>query len=203
MAINNYTNLSAAIANWLARSDLTSAIDDFIDLAETRIYSELRLRFMEEAYSVSTATTAALPTDFLEWKYLYTDGTPTQWIDIKPAQWIYQHYEIRSAEGKPQFAAMDDETLIFGPYPDGTYTIKGTYYMKQTALSASNETNWLTNNAPDLILFGALLESAPYIGDDARMMLWQARYEQAIERVKKQEKNELYPRHSQLRTTTG
>ena len=47
MALDTYTNLKTAIANFLARDDLTSEIDDFIDLTEAEFNRELRIRAME------------------------------------------------------------------------------------------------------------------------------------------------------------
>ena len=47
MALNNYANLKTAIANFLARDDLTTEIDDFIDLTEADFNRRLRVRAME------------------------------------------------------------------------------------------------------------------------------------------------------------
>ena len=68
MALNNYANLKIAIANFLARDDLTSEIDDFIDLTEADFNRRLRIRSMETVDSSFTidAETEALPTGFLQ-----------------------------------------------------------------------------------------------------------------------------------------
>ena len=66
MAIASYADLKTSIANFLARSDLTAQIPDFIQLAEARINRELETREQEKR---STATLVAgdeyisLPTD--------------------------------------------------------------------------------------------------------------------------------------------
>ena len=36
----------------------------------------------------------------------------------------------------------------------------------------ANDPNWLLTIAPDLYLYGALLESAPYIKEDGRIQTW-------------------------------
>ena len=68
MALDSYTNLKTAIANFLARDDLTSEIDDFIDLTEADFNRRLRVRAMETVDSSFTidAATEALPTGFLQ-----------------------------------------------------------------------------------------------------------------------------------------
>jgi hypothetical protein len=58
MALNNYSDLKTSVANYLGRSDLTSAIPDFITLAEIRLARQLRLRQMLQ--TVTSNTRAAI-----------------------------------------------------------------------------------------------------------------------------------------------
>jgi hypothetical protein len=66
MAISTYTELKTAIANFLARDDLTSVIPDFIQLAEATMSRELETRSQEKR-ATATLTSGdeyiALPTD--------------------------------------------------------------------------------------------------------------------------------------------
>ena len=65
MALDSYTNLKTAIANFLARDDLSSEIDDFIDLTEADLNRRLRIRAMENVSSFTIdSETEALPTGF-------------------------------------------------------------------------------------------------------------------------------------------
>jgi hypothetical protein len=57
------------------------------------------------------------------------------------------------------------------PTPDAAYTIEMIYRQSIPPL-AINSTNWLLALAPDLYLYGALLESAPYIKEDGRIQTW-------------------------------
>ena len=62
--ITDYSTLKAAIANWLARADLTSAIPEFIQLAESRINRSLFVRErMSEASGTSESGVIAIPSD--------------------------------------------------------------------------------------------------------------------------------------------
>ena len=81
MAITTYSELQTAVSNWLHRSDLTSYIPDFITLAETRIYREVRARDMETAFSDTIASGAvALPTSYIDLKHAYISRSPTNWL---------------------------------------------------------------------------------------------------------------------------
>lgn len=65
MAITNYTDLQSTVADWLHRSDLTSAIPTFIQLAEKQMSRELRLKNQETEVTDTATTTIALPADYV------------------------------------------------------------------------------------------------------------------------------------------
>ena len=54
MAFTSYSELKTTIANYLARSDLTTQIPDFIRLAEIRLQRDLRTRQMLVVATAST-----------------------------------------------------------------------------------------------------------------------------------------------------
>jgi hypothetical protein len=63
MAISNYSELQAAVSNWMARADVSGDVVDFITLAEARLTRKLpELRSMEGA---SFALSDAEPTNWL------------------------------------------------------------------------------------------------------------------------------------------
>lgn len=189
----NYSTLKSSIADWLHRSDLTSIIPDFIADGETRIYNDLRIRAMEEAYTDTVSGGAVdLPDRLLEWKNLYVNTSPIQKLDRKSAEWIYQYYPNRTGDGTPKFFAQDGATLIFAPYPNSNFEIKGVYYKRPESLSDSNMTNWFTENAADLLRYAALCEAALYIRDLAAVQVWEQKYEAIKQRLKNTERREAF-----------
>src|SRR5262245_15894630 len=75
MAITTYAQLQTAIASWLARSDLTATIADFITLFEAAANRRLRVRQMETSTNLTPSSGAAtLPTDYLAWRRLTWAG---------------------------------------------------------------------------------------------------------------------------------
>lgn len=193
MAISTFAELKTAVANWLNRSDLTTYIPDFVTLGENRIYRELRIRTMEESINSAIASgVVALPPDYVELKYAYVDGSPVQYLKRTNAQTLIEQYPTRSSDKKPTHISTDAGNFIFGPYPDSAYTIKGTYYKRLAALSDANTTNWFTTNAPGLLLFAALSEAEPFLKNDERTMLWQAKYEQEKNTIEQEEMRERF-----------
>jgi hypothetical protein len=146
---------------------------------------------MEASFTGTIASgTVALPSAFLEWKHVYIDGDAAQKLERRDAEWIYTNYPTRSATGKPVFFAQEADALMFGPYPDSNYTVKGVYYKKLNALSDSNTTNWFITNAPDLLRYGALCEAAPYMQADERIGVWEQKYNQVKQRIERTERRE-------------
>lgn len=190
---SDYTQGKTDVANWLNRSDLTSYIPDFIRMGELRIYRDLRLRCMETALSSAISSgVVAVPSGYVELKYAYVNGTPIRSLTKKDAEWIYYNYPTRSADSKPFYIAREADNFIFGPYPDSAYTIKGVYYKKLDALSGSSLTNWFTINAPDLLLFASLTEAKEFIEDDSRIELWERKYQQAADRIRREDEQEEF-----------
>jgi hypothetical protein len=203
VALNTYSDLVTAIGTWLNRTDLASYIPDFIALAEERIYRSLRVKAMETALSSTISSGAiAVPSDYIELKSAYIDGSPTYALERLSVEEIYTKYPTRSSQGKPLYIAREGASFIFGPYPDGAYTVKGIYYARLAALSATNTSNWLTTNAPSLVLFGALAEAAPFLKDDQRIMIWETKFLAQLGDANKADKREAM-RGSTLAMSAG
>lgn len=191
MAITTYAELKTAVANWLADDTLTTFIPDFITLAEARIYRELKVRQMETALSSTIASgVIAVPSGYTEMKFAYVNGSPIKPLGRVSLEALYARYPTRSADGKPSVFTQEAGNFAFGPYPDSAYTIKGVYYKKLAVLSDANTTNWLISDAPDLILFASLVEAKAFIMDDPRLVLWEGRYINARDMLKKQDRDE-------------
>lgn len=190
MAINTYTGLRASILDWLARSDMTAVLDDIIDLAEERLARDLRIRACEATMNVTIVSgVAAIPSDYVQMKHVHIAGNPVQPLEVRESTWLFDQYPTRSADSKPHFVAEDGSNFVFGPYPDtSTYVLGGAYWKKPAALTTAAPTNEWTDNCPDALLWACLCESAPYVGADDRVLLWEEKYERAKNRIMRAEK---------------
>lgn len=183
--ITSYTTLLTEVASWLARSDLTAAIPGFVQNFEERFFRQPKNygQWMQSALSVSFSSTATVPTDLLALRVAYLDGDSNRPLQQSSLEQVLQMYP-RSTSGRPKWIARDGTTFMFGPVPDGTYTLNGTYWAKPTALrsyASDAAAHWLVVNAPDLLLYGALMEAQPYNVNDKRYPFWDAKYKEALE----------------------
>jgi hypothetical protein len=181
--ISTYSDLKTAIANYLARTDLTDQIPDFIRFAEIRLRRELRIRQMLKTVTTSTTggdSTVELPTDFLEVRDFFIDLNPVQPLTYSSPS-SFSRNTRRSESGKPLDYTIMALEFELAPIPDSNYTLELLYYAAPTFLSDSNTSNVFMANTPDALLYAALLEAEPYIMNDARIQTWGSMYNRAIE----------------------
>lgn len=182
--ITTYAELQTSIANWLIKTNLTATIPEFIQLAEARLRRDVRARKLQNTTLAVSTENVTLPSDFRSLESLAHDGSTYYGpIDIVTADKLPLIKARLGATGVPSHAAILDMVIRFAPTPDGTYTLDFSYWRKLDALSASNTSNWMLDDHPDIYLYGALLESAPFLKDDARVPVWERRYEQALEEL--------------------
>ena len=180
MALATYTDLQAAVASWLARSDLTTPIPDFIALCEAKLNRILRCRQQEQRSTATATEYMELPTGFLELRNIQLNTTPKTALELVSPDEIDRDYS--TATGKPLVYCLLANQIQLGPAPDSTYTVEIDYFEVIPPL-ASNSTNWLLTAAPDIYLYGSLLEAAAYLQDDPRVPAWNAAYTQVLQQL--------------------
>lgn len=177
-----YTDLLSDIASWLNRDDLTAVIPTFIRLAEADMNAKLRLRAMltRATTTVSGDGYETVPSDFLQMYRLTLDAEEIQFM---PAIQVTGYAARYLGESPLYYTILGDEIQFapIGPTPGGS--LEMTYYARPIALSATNLTNALLTANPALHLYGSLVHSAPFLGDDARVQVWGTLYNQALDAV--------------------
>lgn len=185
MAISTYTELKAAVADFLNRDDLTSAIPNFITLSEAQFKREIRHhKQMTRAEGEIDTRFSAVPSDWVQSIRFHVNDEKSSEIQlISLAEMLKYRNESSDRQGKPQYYAVVGENFEVYPTPDTTYSTELMYYKTIPALSDSNASNWVLADHPDLYLYGALVQSAPYLKDDARMQTWTVLYSTALNSI--------------------
>ena len=185
MALSTYAELKASVADWLNRSDLTSSITDFVSLAEAQMERTLRTtQMINRATATINSEYSATPFDFLEARTFKLDTNPVTPLQFESIDSLDSLLTAYSSSGKPRFFGIVGSEIRVVPLPDSNYTGELVYYAKLSKLSTANTSNWLLNKAPDVYLYGSLLQAAPYLQDDARIQVWSALYQRGIEELK-------------------
>lgn len=167
MALSNYSELQAAIADWLNRTDLTNQIKDFIRLAEARFSREVRSHEqIVRKTAQSTAQYIALPTDFAGAENIQIGTQKLVYLTPERAD----DYRNAKITGPVRYYTIIGKSIELLPTPTSDVTVELAYYAEIPPLSDTNPTNWLLTKHPDIYYYGALCHAAPFLNDDQRLV---------------------------------
>ncbi len=194
MSFATYSDLQTSIAGYLARSDLTSQIPDFITFAENRLRRELRIRQMLKSVTTATVSgdsTVELPSDFLEIRDFVALTNPIQPLSYSSPSAL-SNDPVASQVGVPKSYTILANEFLMSPVPDGIYTLRLLYFAAPAYLSSSNTSNVFLTTAPDALLYASLIEAEPYLMNDARINTWGTMYDRAIASLVKSDEQGQY-----------
>ncbi len=182
MQIVDYTSLQSAVTEYLARDQdatLIARIPTFVQLAEAKFNRQLFARQMESrATAVVNLASAepefiSLPSNFQSMRRVRLSSvTGKPCLAFRSGTQMDEYrFTTSNVAGRPLYFTVFGTEIELAPSPDQAYAIEMVYRANIPPL-ASNPGNWLLTLAPDLYLYGALLESAPYIKEDGRIQTW-------------------------------
>lgn len=183
-----YTGLKASVADWLNRGDLTAAVPDFIALAEADMVRRLVIggaprEMMGRADASIDDEFELVPSDFMGARSFWLDGATLPLEFVEPEKIAERKTLYASQAGDPTVYAVVGYEFWFWPAPTAEIQAELTYLKRPTVLSADNSANWILTLHPDVYLFGALMQAAPYLKDDARVAVWGQKYLDGISSI--------------------
>ena len=189
--VMTYDNLISIIPEYLERSDQATinAIPTFITLAELEIAREVKtlgqLQVATSAMNFGNPQLAkpALWTKTVSMNYTNASGVRTP-ILLRKYEYLTNYWPNNTSTSAPLFYADTDwDHWYIAPTPDQAYNFEVLYYERLPPLSSTNQTNWLTRNAPNVMLYGTLLQAMPYLKNDQRV-IFQQKYTEGIKALK-------------------
>ncbi len=183
MPFTTNAELKTALADTLARSDLTTQIPDFITLFEAEANRELfRHRLTETSTNlIPSSGDVALPSDYMGWRRVTWAGTQRVELEyVHPT--ILQGYYPTAPADTPRVFTIEGSTLKIRP-TDAT-TIEFDYFAKPVALASS--LNWLMTNHPDCYWFGSLEQAYLWVKDYDQAAPWAAKKAAVYSSIKTQ-----------------
>jgi hypothetical protein len=104
---------------------------------------------------------------------------------VRKLEYLNAYAQDVTATGVPlYYADYDYEHWFVAPTPNQAYAFEALCYTRLQPLSSANQTNWLTQNAPNAMLFGTLKQTAPFLKNDARLALWKSMFDEALASLK-------------------
>ena len=129
------------------------------------------------------------PTDYLApFSLQITTASNKVFLDFKDVNFVQQYSIDTGANARPKYYGIYDiDNFIVGPTPDSNYTVELHYYYRPASITAGTDstTSWLSENAPNALLYGSLVEAYTYMkGEQDMMQLYEQRFAQEIQRLK-------------------
>lgn len=185
----NFKEVQDTVALWLNRDDLSTAISTFINNTISSIERKFNFQYMERLVSMTASTHELVaPSDYKSLRYSFIVDSYGERIlltkkDAKAAIALYPNFEQHI--GLPKCISTIDggRTFLLRPTPDVDYTIEFAYYAKSSPLINDTDTNWLTDNAPDVLLYGALLNAEPFLATTDLIPVWQSRFDSELSSI--------------------
>lgn len=198
--ITNFDTLQTAVLSELKRTgdvSLTAELPGFIQLAEAEIFRELQLRRTETIITGTTSSaTIALPVGSAIERVSITANSRDYSLDYTSPN----NLRVFSSAGQPARYTVENGIIKLLPAPNGPYTYALYTVPNLAALSASNPTNWVITNAPDVYLFGTVVHAANWTRDAEAVAIYRPQFDRALSSVQRNDLNARLPRSGGLQT---
>ncbi len=188
--VMTYDSLTSTVLQYLERRDraVVDAVPTFITLAEFEIAEQIKtLGQLQVAESTMLADNATLQKP-ARWRKTVsmsvTVNGKKQPVLLRKYEYLKNYWPDSNQTDVPLYYADTDwDHWYLAPTPDQDYEFEVLYYERIAPLSSTNQTNWLTQNAPNAMLFGTLLQAMPFLKNDQRQ-IFQQKYTEAMQTLK-------------------
>lgn len=189
-----YAQMKTAIQDFCENTE-TSFVTNlpvFIRAAEDRIFQSVNLTYFKKNASSALSTGdqfLSVPTDFLTPFSLHiTTANFQDFLTLKDVNFVQKYTLDSSTTGTPQYYGIYDvDNLIVSPTPNQNYTVELHYYYRPASLTAGADSGqtWISENAPNVLLYGALYEAYTYMkGEQDVLANYEKRFVENLSRLK-------------------
>jgi hypothetical protein len=162
-------------------------IPRLINLAERRIARELKIQGFINVVTTTLNAGQSVYDKPDRWRDTISIniGTGTgnkqrKTLFTRDYEYARSYWPDESQTSEPVFySEYDYSHWLISPTPDTAYPVEILYYELPPLLDDSTQTNWLSEYAPQLLLYGTLLEATPFLKNDDRISVWQQMYDRA------------------------
>jgi len=201
-AVMTYDSLTTDITQYLERSDaaVVNQIPSFIMLAEFEIAEQIKTLGQQQVVeSTMTVGEPVIPKPARWRKTVSMNVTVSgqiQPILLRKYEYLRQYAPSSTTTSTPlYYSDYNYDNWLVAPTPDQTYSFEVLYYERLAPLSSSNQTNWITQNAPNAMLYGTLLQAMPFLKNDQRQ-IFQQKYTEAMQVLKQEDQLRLADRQA-------
>ena len=201
-AVMTYDSLTTDITQYLERDDaaVVNQIPSFIMLAEFEIAEQIKTLGQQQVVeSTMTIGEPVIPKP-ARWRKTVsmniTVSGQIQPILLRKYEYLRQYAPSSTTTSTPlYYSDYNYDNWLVAPTPDQAYSFEVLYYERLAPLSSTNQTNWITQNAPNAMLYGTLLQAMPFLKNDQRQ-IFQQKYTEAMQVLKQEDQLRLADRQA-------
>jgi len=205
--VMTFTSLQEDVRRYLERGSVADAdvyeqIPSLINLAERQIASELKVQGFIDVLSFNLVAGQSVYDKPDRWRTTVSmsygaGATNESRTPILPRSYEYAraYWPDSTVQGAPEFYAdYDYSHWVIVPTPDAAYPAEALVDRMPALLDDANQSNWLTEFAPQLLLYRTLLEAAPFLKNDERIPVWQSLYDRAAAMINGEDLSKIFDR---------
>jgi hypothetical protein len=189
-----FTTLQEDVRRYLERGATLASdavvyeqIPRLINLAERRIARELKIQGFINVVSGSLTTGQSVYDKPDRWRDTVSinigignENNTRKTLFTRGYEYLRTYWPDSTQTDEPIFYSdYDYSHWLIAPTPDEDYPFEVLYYELPPLLDDVVQTNWITEYAPQLLLYGTLLEATPFLKNDERISVWQNMYDRA------------------------
>lgn len=178
--IRNYTDVDANVFS-------ESVINTFVTMAQNRILRDIDLDvFKREDTGTLSANNRFLtaPAEILSHRYMMVVvAGERRFLDFRDQSFMREYWPDYSETGVPKYYSVwDQNTFSVAPTPNINYTVQLGYIYRPLQVSSTNQTSWISTNAPEALLYACLIQAYSYTKGPPEMLAYfENSYKQAIQ----------------------
>lgn len=184
MALSTFFELKKEVIDYSHRGDLDLKIPDFILLAEKEMFNNdieiLSPRYLEITVDIPTVTTSnlvALPSDYKSLRNTRVNITDEiDFLEYRTPEQLKQF----DTTGRPCFFTIVGGNMQLDRTPDDIFNIELQYAATVTPLNATNTTNLVLTNNPEIYLYGTLYKAFTFAQDTEQALSYKSLFYQSI-----------------------
>lgn len=188
--VMTYDSLTSTVLQYLERKDaaVVNAIPTFITLAEFEIAEQIKTLGQLQVAETTLSIGNPVVQKPARWRKTVsmniTVNGKKQPVLLRKYEYLKNYWPDTNQISNPLFYADTDwDHWYLAPTPDQAYAMEVLYYERISPLSSTNQTNWITQNAPNAMLFGTLLQAMPFLKNDQRQ-IFQQKYSESMQALK-------------------
>ena len=203
-AVLTYNSLTSTVLQYLERTDaaVVNFIPTAIMLAEFEIAQNIKTLGQMLVADGNMNTGNPVIAKPARWRKtvsmtLTTATGQKQPILLRKLEYLNNYAPDVTATGVPlYYSDYDADHWFVAPTPSSAFAFETLCYTRLQPLASDNQTNWVTQNAPNALLYGTLKQTAPFLKDDARLALWSGLFDAALAALKVEDQLRVGDRQS-------